>query len=205
MPDDNTLSFQSVMVTDSPSTSRGFLTRIRSKTSSLSLPGLRSPRRRVLTDFHIQLDDPHRVYSPTDIVQGRVCIKVERPLNITHLVVNLVGRVDLQPSLSFGKEIPANSKEWDDDYDDGLSGAITLCRDRMVLCGEGRLEPGVYQFGFQLEFVPVGKLASSLPSSLDVSLSRPVDVPAPTRKKRKKRANKNQKQCARKQTCELEN
>ncbi|RPA94758.1 hypothetical protein L873DRAFT_1700229 [Choiromyces venosus 120613-1] len=151
------------MVTDSPSS---ILNRFRSKTSSLSLPGLRTSRRRALTDFHIQLDDPHRVYSPSDVVKGCVCVKVERPLTLTHLVVNLIGRVDLQASPST-REGGKKRKEWDEEYDDGLSGGVTLCRDEMVLCGEGRLEPGVYKFGFELEFVLVGKLASGLPSSLD--------------------------------------
>ncbi|PWW76310.1 hypothetical protein C7212DRAFT_280673 [Tuber magnatum] len=154
------------MVTDSPPPRNGFLTRLRSKTSSLSLPGLRAPRRRTLTDFHIQLDDPHRVYSASDVVKGCVCAKVERPLTLTHLVVYLIGTVDLQASLSAREGGGKRGKEWEEDFD-GLSGGVTLCRDEMVLCGEGRLEPGVYKFGFELDFVLVGKLAGGLPSSLD--------------------------------------
>ncbi|CUS12574.1 unnamed protein product [Tuber aestivum] len=154
------------MVTDSPPPRNGFLTRLRSKTSSLSLPGLRTPRRRTLTDFHIQLDDPHRVYSASDVVKGCVCAKVERSLTLTHLVVNLIGRVDLQASPSTREGGGKRGKEWEEEFD-GLSGGVTLCRDEMVLCGEGRLEPGVYKFGFELDFVPVGKLAGGLPSSLD--------------------------------------
>lgn len=144
-----------------------FLNRLKTKTSSLSLPGLRQPRR-TLADFHIRLDDPHRVYSPTDIVKGFVCVTVERPLNLTHLVVNLIGRVDL--NLSSGKESGKKWKEWDEEFDDGMGSGAVLCRDEVVLCGEGRLEPGVYEFGFELVFVLVGKMVGGLPSSLDVCL-----------------------------------
>lgn len=157
-----------MVTTESPPPRNGFLTRLRSKTSSLSLPGIRAPRRRTLTGFHIQLDDPHRVYSPSDVVKGCVCVKVERPLTLTHLVVNLIGRVDLHASPSTREGGGKKGKEWEEELD-GLDGGVTLCRDEMVLCGEGRLEPGVYKFGFELEFVLVGKLAGGLPSSLDVS------------------------------------
>ncbi|CAZ83551.1 unnamed protein product [Tuber melanosporum] len=154
------------MVTDSPPPRTGLLTRLRSKTSSLSLPGLRAPRRRILADFHIQLDDPHRVYLANDVVKGCVCVKVERPLTLTHLVVNLIGRVDLQASLYTREGGGKKGKEWEEEFD-GLSGGVTVCRDEIVLCGEGRLEPGVYKFGFELEFALVGKLPGGLPSSLD--------------------------------------
>lgn len=153
-----------------PSSRLSLLNRLRSKTSSLSLPGLR-PSRRTLTDFHIRLDDPHRVYSPTDVVKGSVCITVERPLNLTHLVVSLVGRVDL--NLSSGKDSGRKRKEWDDRFDDGTGGGVILCKEQVVLCGnreDGRsLQPGVYEFEFELMFVPVGK-TEGLPSSLDVRL-----------------------------------
>lgn len=101
-----------------------------------------------------------------------MCITVERPLNLTHLAVSLVGRVDL--NLSSGKESGKKRKEWDDQYDDGTGGGTILCQEQIVLCGsreDGRpLQPGVYEFGFELMFVPVGKMVGGLPSSLDVCL-----------------------------------
>lgn len=91
-------------------------------------------------------------------------------MNLTHLAVSLVGRVDL--NLSSGKESGKKRKEWDDQYDDGTGGGTILCQEQIVLCGSregGRpLQPGVYEFGFELMFVPVGKMVGGLPSSLDV-------------------------------------
>ncbi|KAL7269789.1 ph-response sensor protein [Rhizina undulata] len=177
----------------SPSPSRpSLLHRLKSKTSSLGLPGFRSPRRS-LADFHIRLQDPHRVYSPTDLVKGSVCLTIERPLTLIHLVVNLIGRVDLYESSSTGRDNAGGKawKEWDNDNDYGMCGDEVLCRDEMVLCGEGRLEAGVYEFGFELEFVQVGKMMGGLPSSLDFEkgsisytissiLTRPTPVSATT-------------------------
>ncbi|KAH0605258.1 uncharacterized protein H6S33_005240 [Morchella sextelata] len=151
-------------MTSKSSSKPSLLNRLRSKTSTLSLTGLR-PSRRTLGDFHIRLNDPHRVYSPTDTVKGSVCLTVEKALNFTHLVVNLVGRVDL--NLPSTKDSGKKRKEWDAEYDDGSGGGIVLCRDESVLCGEGRLEPGKYEFKFELFFVPVGKMVGGLPSSLD--------------------------------------
>ncbi|KAI5841590.1 hypothetical protein BZA05DRAFT_477785 [Tricharina praecox] len=151
----------------SPS-ARSFLRRIRSKTSLLSL---RSPRRS-LTDFHVQLNDPHRVYSPTDFVAGFVCVTVERPLPLTHLTVSLIGRVDVQTSMREPSGRKRGKSEWavhsaaaTGDGADG--GILSICRDELVLCGEGRLEPGVYKFGFELEFCKLPGLGGGLPTSID--------------------------------------
>lgn len=109
-----------------------------------------------------------------------MCLTVEKALNFTHLVVNLVGRVDL--NLQSTKDAGKRRKEWDAEYDDGSGGGIVLCRDESVLCGEGRLEPGKYEFKFELFFVPVGKMVGGLPSSLDVGKplirTRPIFIGA---------------------------
>lgn len=152
-------------MTPKSSSRPSLLNRLRAKTSTLSLSGLGSSRRRSLGDFHIRLIDPHRVYSPTDTVKGSVCLTVEKGLTLTHLVVSLVGRVDL--NLPSGKDSGKKRKDWDAEYDDGSGGGIVLCRDEIVLCGEGRLEPGKYEFEFELLFVLVGKMVGGLPSSLD--------------------------------------
>lgn len=118
-----------------------------------------------------------------------MCLTVEKALNFTHLVVNLVGRVDL--NLQSTKDAGKRRKEWDAEYDDGSGGGIVLCRDESVLCGEGRLEPGKYEFKFELFFVPVGKMVGGLPSSLDFekgsisytissTLTRPTTLSATT-------------------------
>jgi hypothetical protein len=153
---------------DSPPSSLSLLRRLRSKTSALSL---RTPRRQV-TDFHIELQDPHRVYSNRDLVPGSVCITVERPLAITHLTVSLVGRVDVDVYASSTREPGAVSRKKRRKVEDwgsygGDSSAFNICRDELVLCGEGRLEPGVYKFGFELEFCKLPGV-EGLPTSLDV-------------------------------------
>ena len=96
-------------------------------------------------------------------MEGSVIVTVEKEVRITHLVVTLVGRVDIYGVAAYnvGKKKSLNYAG-PVEYE----GGVVLCRDQQVLCGDGRLEPGVYEFGFVLELS--GK---RLPSSLDVSLS----------------------------------
>ncbi|KAL7266568.1 ph-response sensor protein [Rhizina undulata] len=134
-------------------------------------------------------EDPHRVYSPTGLVKGSVCLTIERRLTLILLVVNL----KVYELSSTGRDNAGGKawKEWDNDNDYGMSGDEVLCRDQMVLCGEGRLEAGVYEFGFELEFVQAGRMMGGLPSSLDFEkdsisytisciLTRPTPVSATT-------------------------
>jgi len=158
---------------DSPP-SPSFLRRLRSKASLLVL---RSPRQ-PLTDFHVEVSDPHRVYAPTDCVAGFVCITVERPLPLTHLTVSLIGRVDVHSSTrELGARARARARAgWAAPHatvaaDD--AGTLSICRDELVLCGEGRLEPGVYKFGFELEFCKLPGLGGGLPTSVDVRTRPP--------------------------------
>lgn len=139
----------------------------------MRMGGVGRSARRGLADFHVALQDPHRVYSPTDVVAGAVCVTVDRPVAITHLVVALVGRIDV-----YAPGTKKHTKERD--YDGvarigrGTDTGLTVCRDELVLCGEGRLEPGQqYQFRFELEFArtPDGG-GGGLPSSLEVSGTR---------------------------------
>lgn len=44
-----------------------------------------------------------------------------------------------------------------------------FCRDEVVLSGEGRLEPGVYKFAFEMEFRKVVE-GGNMPTSIDVSI-----------------------------------
>jgi len=128
-----------------------------------ALNKLRPPRstRKVISEYYIRLNEPHREYSPGDLVKGSVILTTEKDLRVTHLVVNLVGRVDLFGVATYnlsGKKKTVN-------YTGPLEfeGGIILCRDQQVLCGEGRLDAGVYEFGFVMELTGKG-----LPSSLDV-------------------------------------
>jgi hypothetical protein len=161
-----------VSESSSPSATRSLLSQIRAKTSLLSF----RPTRRTVTDFHISLDDPHRVYSPTDLVAGSVCITVERPLAITHLTVALVGCVDISTSTRETSSRKRRKPEWSVGGGGGLIGPIrgdgnglNFCRDEVVLCGEGRLEPGLYKFEFELEFRKIPGVGGGLPTSIDVN------------------------------------
>lgn len=49
------------------------------------------------------------------------------------------------------------------------NGQASLFQDEVTLCGEGRLEPGIYEFNFELQFPSKG-----LPTSINVSF-----VPSP--------------------------
>lgn len=141
--------------------SRSLLSRLKSPLQS---------KTRNFTDFYIQPDDPHRQYSPGDVITGSVIVKVVKPLRITHLVVSLHGYVQVfknpnspgdgyrqfTNSLGSGKGKKSGSY-----YGNGFA---SLFEDEVILCGEGRLGEGVYHFNFELEFPSKG-----LPSSIDVS------------------------------------
>ncbi|KAF8454069.1 hypothetical protein BDZ91DRAFT_801944 [Kalaharituber pfeilii] len=169
------------------------LTKLRSASSFLAklsspltaLNKLRPPRgaRKQVSEFYIRLNEPHREYSPSDLVRGSVILTTEKDIRVTHLVVNLVGRVDLYGVATYnvGKKKTVNYAGPVE-----FEGGVILCRDQQVLCGEGRLEAGVYEFGFVMELT--GK---RLPSSLNfekgsisynisATLTRPTTI-SPTR------------------------
>lgn len=140
----------------------------RSLISRLTSP-LRS-RTRNLTDFHIRPTDPHRQYSPGDVVKGAVVLTVVKPIRITHLTVCLHGFVRVFKHAGSGNEslptdagLPVGSNPRKTQYFG--NGHASLFQDEMTLCGEGRLEAGVYEFNFELEFPHKG-----LPTSIDVGV-----------------------------------
>lgn len=124
---------------------------------------------RNVSEFFIQPDDPHRQYAPGDVITGSVILKVVKPLRLTHLVVCLHGFVQVYKtpnnpgegyrtycaSLAAGK-----TKRSGGYYGNGFA---SLFEDEVVLCGDGRLGEGSYQFNFELEFP-----RERLPSSIDV-------------------------------------
>ncbi|KAJ4130933.1 ph-response sensor protein [Fusarium equiseti] len=166
------------------STRPGFLSRF---SLPLSLP-LRN-RNRNVTDFHIRAEEPHRRYSAGDNVRGAVVIVIVKPIRITHLTVSLHGYVRvLKDPTSVAKAqgtivLPQNGDAARPRYHG--NGLASLFQDEQVLSGEGRLEPGRYEFGFDLLFPDKG-----LPSSIDfergtvsymvtATLTRPTSI-APT-------------------------
>ncbi|KAM0345321.1 hypothetical protein ACHAPU_006720 [Fusarium lateritium] len=179
-----TLPTTSPTASTSSSTRPGFLSRI---SLPLSLP-LRN-RNRNIADFHIRAEEPHRRYAAGDNVRGAVIIVIVKPIRVTHLTVSLHGYVRvLKDPTSVAKAqgtivLPQNGDSARPRYHG--NGLASLFQDEQVLSGEGRLEPGRYEFGFDLMFPDKG-----LPSSIDfergtvsymvtATLTRPTSI-APT-------------------------
>ncbi|KAK0746000.1 hypothetical protein B0T18DRAFT_367968 [Schizothecium vesticola] len=161
----------------------------RSFFSRFALP-LRS-RARHVADFHIRPSDPHRTYRAGEHVQGAVILAVVKPVRITHLTVALHGYVRVSKTPSAPSNEPVNPAEVP--MGAGRSarlknsghGYASLFQDEQVLSSDGRLEPGRYEFNFDLLFPSKG-----LPSSIDfergtisylitATLTRPTTI-APT-------------------------
>ncbi|KAL2072542.1 hypothetical protein VTL71DRAFT_11885 [Oculimacula yallundae] len=140
-----------------PSNSRSFLSRLTAPLKS---------RTRNLTDFHIRPNEPHRKYSPGDLVRGAVVLTVVKPIRLTHLTVCLHGYVRVFKSPNAANDplpdpgLTASSNPRKSQYFG--NGHASLFQDEVTLCGEGRLDIGVYEFNFELEFPRKG-----LPSSVD--------------------------------------
>lgn len=142
----------------------------RSFFSRFSLP-IRSRSTRNLVDFHIKPAEPHRKYSAGDSVRGAVHLAIVKPIKVTHLTVALRGfvRVYKNPNA-------ANEPLSIDSASEGVSqfryignGVASLFRDEQVLCADGRLEAGKYQFNFELLFPDDG-----LPSSIEVGVPHSI-------------------------------
>ena len=103
-------------------------------------------------------------------MSGSVRLSVLRPTRVTHIVVSLHGFVQVfkNPG-SPGEGFRANTnylgtgrgKKSGEYFGNGFA---SLFEDEVVLCGDGRLAEGAYQFNFELEFPD-----RDLPSSIDVS------------------------------------
>ncbi|KZF24796.1 hypothetical protein L228DRAFT_245815 [Xylona heveae TC161] len=144
---------------DSSFQGRSILTRLASTFTS---------KTRTLVDFHIATEEPHRQYNPGDIVKGTVALTVIKPVRITHLVVCLHGYAKvfknaITPGHSTGNDYgylgAGRSKKGVEYVNNGFA---SLFEDEIVLCGEGRLDVGLYEFKFELQFPK-----RSLPTSLD--------------------------------------
>ncbi|KAK3394303.1 hypothetical protein B0H63DRAFT_42517 [Podospora didyma] len=158
----------------------------RSFFSRFGLLPIRS-RARNVADFHIRPAEPHRKYGAGDHVQGAVILTVVKPVRITHLTVSLHGyvRVYRSPGAPTSDSVnPADTPATGGPRYYG-NGHASLFQDEQVLSSDGRLEPGRYEFNFDLLFPPKG-----LPSSIDfergtisyvitATLTRPTSI-APT-------------------------
>ena len=144
----------------SPSTPRSIISRLTSPFTS---------KTRNVSDFHIQTDEPHRQYTPGDVVKGSVFLTVHKPVRITHIVVCLHGYVRVyRNAIAPGEGISRESgflgvgrgRRGTEYFGNGFA---SLFEDELVLCGEGRLNIGIYVFKFALRFPSVG-----IPTSIDV-------------------------------------
>jgi hypothetical protein len=124
-------------------------------------------RNRNVVDFHVRADEPYKKYAPGDTVRGSVLLAISKPIRLTHLVVALHGYVHVYRDASAAAKARSTSiqprsgiSELPQYHGNGLA---SLFQDEQVLSGEGRLEAGRYEFGFELIFPDIG-----LPSSIEV-------------------------------------
>ncbi|KAH0548553.1 hypothetical protein GP486_007903 [Trichoglossum hirsutum] len=124
-----------------------------------------SARTRPLSEFYITPEEPHRQYFPGDSVKGSVNLTVPKPIRITHLSVCLHGFIRVSKKGNTAADNAGDNPGAGRSKRSGESlgnGYMPLFADEVVLCGEGRLDPGIYNFKFILEFPRDG-----LPSSID--------------------------------------
>ena len=140
------------------SVTRNLLAKVR---SSFSL------KSRALSDFYIEPDQPHRTYSSGDLVKGVVILKALKPIRITHLVVCLHGSAQVFKNGLLERWTNSSPKVAKNPTEQQPDGFKWLFQDEVVLSSEGRLEAGIYEFHFELEFPK-----KELPSSIDVCSSK---------------------------------
>lgn len=137
----------------------------RSFFSRFALP-IRSRSSRNLVDFHIRPAEPHRKYNAGDSVTGAVILALVKPIRVTHLTVALRGIVRVFKSPNAANE-PFVTPEIASDVVQFKflgNGYASLFQDEQVLCADGKLEAGKYEFNFELMFPE-----HELPSSIEVS------------------------------------
>jgi hypothetical protein len=166
---DTSVSLPPAIFSSSASAASSAASAVRGRNTTSILAKLRSPfsaKHRALAEYYILPDDPYRRYAPGDLVKGAVVLSTSKPIRLTHLVVCLHGFVQLAKGSRGqkpGRQSPDRSPIAGAEEGDGF---LSIFRDEVVLCGQGGLEPGTYQFRFELEFP-----AKPLPSSLDVRLT----------------------------------
>jgi arrestin-related trafficking adapter 9 len=144
----------------SPSSKRSLLSRLKAPFG---------PKARHVSEYYIQPDDPHRQYGPGDVITGSVVLKVIKAISVTHITVCLHGYAQVyKTSNTAGEGIKqynaslaaGKTKKSGGYYGNGF---VSLFEDEIVLCGEGRLGEGTYQFNYELMFPK-----KNMPSSIDV-------------------------------------
>ena len=136
-----------------------------------------APKTRNLPEYDIRPDEPYRQYSPGDVVKGSVTLSVAKPIRITHLVICLHGYVKVLKDAKAEEEIvrgnggflgTGRGKRGPEYFGNGFA---SLFENEHILCGDGRLDVGMYEFEYAIELP-----SRAIPSSIDVSGSRSVHV-----------------------------
>ena len=132
---------------------------------------------RNLFEYDIRPDDPYRQYFPGDVVKGSVTLSVTKPIRITHLVICLHGYVKVLKDAKAGEEtvwgngsfvVTGRGKRGPEYFGNGFA---SLFENEHVLCGDGRLKAGTYEFEYAIQLP-----SRAIPSSIDVSYSSSVQV-----------------------------
>ncbi|KAI5195530.1 hypothetical protein E4T38_09029 [Aureobasidium subglaciale] len=150
-----------------------------------------SQKGRSIADFHIKAHDPHKQYSPGESVKGAVVVKVVKPVRVTHVSVCLHGfaQVYRSPSAT-ADQLRGNTNRIGRAQGRGKksgeyfgNGFASLFEDESVLCGDGRLDEGVYRFDFEVQFPEDMELPSSIDFErgtisymLTATLTRPTTI-----------------------------
>ncbi|KAI4115704.1 MAG: hypothetical protein LQ338_007820 [Usnochroma carphineum] len=127
-----------------------------------------APKRpRNVSEYSIELEEPHRTFAPGDRIRGHVVLKVERPVRITHLTICLHGvvkvlkngRIPGESTNRWRSYLATGQGKWGEAYFG--NGLAALFKDEVVLAGDGCLTASSYKFNFDLE-LPTERLPSSI-------------------------------------------
>jgi hypothetical protein len=136
----------------------GFLSRLAMSFSSPT---------RIFTEFSVEPTEPHRRYAPGDHVNGKVVIKLTKPVRITHLVLSLQGHAKVfKNGSTAGEKMAADGGQLCGRRSSEChgNGFALLFQEESTLCGEGRLDAGSFEVPFSMQFP-----SKPLPTSIDVS------------------------------------
>lgn len=151
-------SSRSPSIASSPSSGRRIF-------SALASP-FKSKSRAV--NISVELENPHKRYLPGEIVKGSVHLRVVKPVRVQHVTVCLRGFVQVYrnpgspgDSHKGSGAYFANGRAKKSGGEYFGNGYASLFEDEEVLCGDGRLAEGAYQFNFEMDF-PDRDLPSSI-------------------------------------------
>jgi hypothetical protein len=123
-----------------------------------------SPKARTFADFYITTaEDPRPSYAPGDSVKGWVNLVITKPTRVTHITVVFHGFAKVyRHAAAPGEGNPVEAALLKGSATMG-NGSVVIFENESVVCGDGRLSPGRYRFGFDFKFPQ-----TSIPSSINV-------------------------------------